>query len=81
MLSKHEKIAAFEASLSVRYESYGDIMRDEIKDYYAKNKSRLYFLDKLQTEEEIENKVNFLVSKMILLEHQDSLQNIIVNYI
>jgi hypothetical protein len=81
MLNRNEKIAIFEKYLAVRYESYGDVMRDEIKDYYAKNKSGLYFLDKLQTEEEIENKVNFLVSKMILLEHQDSLQNIIENYI
>ncbi len=81
MLSRNEKIAIFEKYLAVRYQSYGDIMRDEIKDYYAENKSGLYFLDKLQTEEEIENKVNFLVSKMILLEHQDSLQNIIAHYI
>jgi hypothetical protein len=56
-------------------------MRDEIKGYYAENKNGLSFLDKLQTEEEIENKVNFVVSKIILLEHQDSLQNIIANYI
>lgn len=81
MLSKNEKIAAFEASLSVRHESYGDMMRDEIKNYYADNKSELSFLDKLKTKEEIENKVNFVVSKMILHEHQDSLQNIIENYI
>jgi hypothetical protein len=81
MLSKNEKIAAFEASLAVRYESYGDVMRDEIKDYYDENKSALSFLDKLQSEEEIENKINFVVSKMILHEHQDSLQNIIASYI
>jgi predicted AAA+ superfamily ATPase len=81
MLSENEKIAAFEASLAVRHESYGDVMRDEIKSYYAENKSELSFLDKLQTVEEIENKVNFVVSKMILHEHQDNLQNIIVNYI
>jgi hypothetical protein len=81
MLSKNEKIAAFKASLSVRYESYGDVMRDEIKNYYADSGSELSFLDKLNTKEEIENKVNFVVSKMILHEHQDSLQNIIVNYI
>jgi hypothetical protein len=35
----------------------------------------------LKTKEEIENKVNFVVSKMILHEHQDSLQNTIENYI
>jgi hypothetical protein len=81
MLSKNEKIAAFEAFLAVRYESYGDVMRDEIKNYYAENESELSFLDKLKTKEEIENKINFVVSKMILHEHEDSLQNIIENYI
>ena len=81
MLSKNEKIAAFEAFLAVKYESYGDEMRDEIKNYYAENESELSFLDKLKTKDEIENKINFVVSKMILHEHEDSLQNIIVNYI
>lgn len=81
MLSKIEKINLFKSYLAVRYESYGDVMRDEIRDYFTENKSGLSFLDKLKNVEEIERKVNFIVSKMILHEHEDSLQNIIVNYI
>ncbi len=81
MLNKNEKIDILKTSLSVRYESYGDVMRDEIRDYFAENQNELSFLDELKTVEEIERKVNFIVSKMILHEHEDSLQNIIVNYI
>lgn len=81
MLSKNEKIDILKSSLSVRYESYGDVMRDEIKDYFAENQNELSFLDKLKTVEEIEHKVDFIVGKMILHEHEDSLQNIIINYI
>lgn len=81
MLSKIEKINLFKSYLAVRYESYGDVMRDEIRDYFTENKSGLSFLDKLKNVEEIERKVNFIVSKMILHEHEDSLQNIIINYI
>lgn len=81
MLSKNEKIDILKTSLSLRYESYGDLMRDEISDYFAENQNELSFLDTLKTAKEVQNKVNFIVSKMILHEHEDSLQNIIVNYI
>lgn len=81
MLSKNEKIDILNTFLSVRYESYGDVMRDEINNYFAENQDKLSFLNKLKTVEEIEHKVNFIVGKMILHEHEDGLRNIIVNYI
>ena len=81
MLERNEKINIFEAYLAVKYESYGDIMRDGISNYFNENQTKLSFLDKLKNVEEIERKVDFLVSKMILHEHEDGLQNIIVNYL
>ena len=81
MLGKGEKIKIFKSYLAVKYESYGDIMRDEISNYFNENQTELSFLDKLKNVEEIERKVDFLVSKMILHEHEDGLQNIIVNYL
>lgn len=39
------------------------------------------FLDHLNSEDEIRDKIDFLVSKMILHEHEDGLNSIIENYI
>ena len=40
-----------------------------------------YFLDKLQTAKEIEAKIDFVVSRMILHEDEDSLCNIIEDFL
>ena len=56
-------------------------MREELFFYFFELNIDTSFLDALSTEEEIKIKVDLLVSKMILHEHQDGLKNIIENYL
>lgn len=56
-------------------------MKDEIYLYFFElENSSFDFLEKLNLEEEIKNKIDFLVSKMMKHQHEDGLFNIIENY-
>ncbi len=83
MLDIKNKISYFKEYLSVKNNNYGDEMKAEIyfNLFELGNESDFMFLEKLNTKKEIEYKIEILVSKMILHEHEDSLNNIIVNYI
>ena len=82
MLSFEEKIAYFEHCLENQNRSYHDSMKDEIYLYFFELENGSFnFLNSLITQDEISNKVDFLVSKMVMHEHEDGLYNIIENYI
>ncbi|MGB0999195.1 MAG: hypothetical protein ACPGVE_02540 [Flavobacteriales bacterium] len=81
MLSLNNKIKHFKDYISIKNENYGDMMKDEIYFYFFENENNLDFLNNLESENDIENKVEFLVSKMILNEHQEGLGYIIENYV
>ncbi len=86
MLSLESKINIFKNYLLIRNGSYGDVMKDEIYYYFFEYEeddisSNPHFLQHLNSSEEIENKVDFLVSKMIMHEHEDGIRNIIENYV
>jgi len=80
MLSIEEKINFLEKILLLRNESYGDFMKDEIYFYFFENEQGFKFLNNLNSKKEIETKVDFLVSKMIMHEHEEGLYTIIEEY-
>jgi hypothetical protein len=80
MLSFDKKINHLKQYLAIKNDNYGDKMKDEIFDYFD-NIADFSFLDNLNSVQDIENKIELIVSKMILNEHQDGLKNIIQNYI
>lgn len=83
MLSIENKIAFLKEYLLIKNDNYGDEMKEELHLNYFElgNEIDFMFLDKLNSKKEIENKIELLVSKMILHEHEDALTNIVANYI
>lgn len=81
MLNLNEKIKYFENSISIKNENYGDVMKDELYLHFFENENNFDFLNPLESEKEIESKIEFLISKMIMNEHQDGLTSIINNYV
>lgn len=81
MLSLEAKIEYFKNYVKAKNNNYGDVMKDKIYFHFFENESSFDFLNKLGVEEDIEKKVEFLVSKMIMNEHQDGLTNIIYDYV
>jgi hypothetical protein len=80
MLSESDKITILEKYLSIKEDCYNDTMKDEIYFYFFEREKEFTFLEKLNTKNEIESEVEFLVSKMIIHEHEDGLDNIIQEY-
>jgi hypothetical protein len=78
MLSFEEKIDIFKTYLEEVKTGYGNEMKDEIYFCFFENEWNFNFLNKLATKEEIVNKIELVVSKMILHEHEDELENIML---
>jgi hypothetical protein len=76
MLTFEEKIKIFKTFLEEKQGSYADKMKDEIYFYFFENEWDFKFLNNLNSIEEIENKIEFVVVKMIMNEHLDGLENI-----
>lgn len=81
MLTFEEKNEWFKTQLTIKNNNYGDEIKDEIYFYFFENENRLDFLNELESKVQIENKLEFLVSKIIIHEHEDGLTNIIHNYL
>ena len=77
MLNLEQKIEYFKNCLENKNDNYADIMKNEIYFYFFENERNFNFLNNLNLKEEIENKIEFVVSNMILNEHQDGIENII----
>jgi hypothetical protein len=81
MLSFDDKKEYFESYLLQVNDNYGDEIKQEIYfEFFELEKFSFTFLDNLKTYSEIENKVEFLVSKIILHEHEDGLDNLVMTY-
>ena len=76
MLTTEEKIKLFEKHLTIKNDSYGDAMKSEIYYAFFEDEWNFKFLQFLNTEDEIKNKIDLVVSKMILHEHEEGFQNI-----
>lgn len=81
MLNTLQKIEFFKEYLCAKNENYGDKMKEEIYFCFFENRFDINFLNSLNTNQDIENKVEFLVSKMILHDHEDGLDAVILNYL
>lgn len=77
MLSYTCKIKIFKDYLEQKNGNYSDTMKDEIYNYFFENDSELKFLNDFKTKIEIEYKIEQVVSRMVLHEHEDGLENII----
>lgn len=80
MLNFEQKKALFFKCLNNKNGSYGDTIRHEIIFYFDSLENDLKFLNKFQSKEEICIFTDMLISKIIMNEHQDSLENIIIYY-
>lgn len=80
MLNFESKKEIFKNILNMKNDSYGDFMKDEIYFHFFVNENDLTFLNKYKNFDEIEEKVNFLISKMIMLEDKEGLSEIIHHY-
>jgi|UniRef100_UPI0040482D84 hypothetical protein len=77
MLKIDEKIRIFEELL----ESQDYIYAEEMYIYFfTLEQGSFDFLEKLNSIEEIKNKVDFVLAKIAKHEHQDAISNIIENY-
>ncbi len=77
MLSFEDKVNVFKSYLEKENENYSDIMKNEIYFYFFENESDLKFLNVFKSKLDIENKVEQVVSRMVLHEHEDELKKII----
>ncbi|UNU73474.1 hypothetical protein LU293_00725 [Moraxella nasovis] len=80
MLAFSKKQAIFFECLKFKNGSYGDTIREDILYYFDNLENDTEFLNKFQSEDDIEQFTNMLVSKIILNEHQDGLDDIITYY-
>jgi len=86
MLEIQMKIQLFEKFLLSQNDSYADIIKEEIYDYFftkignEEDIENFIFLNKLQNSSDIENKVNALVSKLIMHEHHAGIDDLIYEY-
>lgn len=85
MLTLKEKQLYFKDYLLVQNGSYADKVKDSIYDYFFEFKeeelSNFIFLDRFEDTKDIKNKIEFLVSKIILHEDDDSFENLLHEYI
>jgi hypothetical protein len=81
MLSLEEKIQYFENLLLFKNGGYGDLMKEEIYFYFFENDGNFNFLEKIKSPKEIEDKVDFIICKMIRHEHEEGLNIIIAEYL
>ncbi len=80
MLNFNNKIEIFKNYLEIENGNYGDKMKNEIYFYFFENDWDFVFLEELVSEEEITSKIEFVVSKMILNEDKEGIENIIFHY-
>jgi len=84
VLTLEEKQLYFKEYLLFQNGSYADEVKESIYDYFFEDEiglSNFQFLDKLNNTNEIKNKVELIVSKIILHEDDDYFENLLYEYI
>lgn len=77
-----EKILYLKEYLLQENNNYGDIVKSELyQDFFEYNIHKFNFLDNLKTKEEIKSKIEFIISKFILHEEEDTLNEILNEYL
>jgi hypothetical protein len=77
MLTLEEKIEIFKTELLSKNESYADTMKEEIYFFFFENEYPFDFLNDLNSEKAILNKVAVIIHKMIMHEDVEELRDII----
>lgn len=77
MLSFKEKINVLKSYIDSKNGSYSDGMKVELDIFFFENQFPLDFLNDLNTEKEIQNKIDVIIHQMIMHEHEEELQEII----
>lgn len=72
-----DKILILENYLRLQNGSYSDNMKEELYLFFFINEGKKDFLETLSTKSEITNKIDFIINKMIMLEDQEELSDII----
>lgn len=86
MLTINKKIDFFEQELLAQNGSYADSVKDEIYDYFferigdSSNIENFSFLNPFNSKDEITNKVNLIVSKIIMHEHHAGIEDLIEEF-
>lgn len=81
MLSYEDKIEVLKQCIESKNGSYSDLMKDELCFHFFENENDFDFLNNIETKQEIEQKTDFLISKMIMHEHEGGLSEIIYHYV
>ena len=77
MLTHLQKIQILQSEILSRNGSYADKMKEEIYFFFFENEFSFDFLNELNSEEAILNKVAVLIHQMIMHEEEEELQAII----
>jgi hypothetical protein len=77
MLSHLQKIHIFKSEILSKNGSYADKMKEEIYFFFFENEYSFDFLNELNSEEAIKNKVAVLIHQMIMHEDENDLREII----
>jgi len=77
MLTHIQKIQIFKSEILSRNGSYADTLKDEIYFFFFENEFSFDFLNELNSEEAIKNKVAVLIHQMVMHEDENNLQDII----
>lgn len=83
LFSKPEKTKFFESLLLEENGSYADEIREQIYFYFfeSENDPEFKFLDKMDNAETISKKLDFVVSKIILHEDDERVEDLIWEYL
>ncbi len=83
MLTIEEKIRLFESFINIKNGSYSDNIKDDIYEYLflikgiSSDTNNFNFLNPLNSKNEIEKKIDMIVSKIIMHEHHAGIEDII----
>ena len=87
MLTINEKIVCFKQKLLTQNGSYSDTIKDEVYEYFferigdSSDIENFSFLNPIVSNKEIEEKVDLIVSKIIMHEHHAGVEDLINEYI
>ena len=76
MLTHLQKSQILQSIIASSNGSYADAMKDELVIFFFENEHPLDFLNDIQTEQEIQNKVDAIIHQMIMHEDEATLQEI-----
>jgi hypothetical protein len=81
-MNNFQKIFYFKSLLQLPEEGIRKQMKQEIFDYFFDLENGSFqFLGELHSREEIENKLDLVIHKIIMHEHEDEIWNILEEYI